>query len=603
MKNKPLSAFTFFLLALALLPFSQVSTAQSQEIEISLDRNEVPRGETVILTIRVNEQRQSMQIDLEPLTDQFDILGTNTSTQIRSINGAVEAWTDYIVTLFPLEEGNLVIPELDINGTKTPAMEVTVSNTAPRSNQSDEEVYLEIETNKDSVYVQEQLLLNIKLFYTINGIRNPVFTALELEDAVTQAIDPPNQYEQVIDGVRYGVYEKRLIIFPQRSGPLEIPDILFRGEITNSSRRYRYGSPNIRRITAFIEGITIDVMERPSTVMNDEFWLPTSKLTLEERWSADPNSLQPGDSVVRTLTMSAEGLDGAVLPPFSPTEIEGFKLYPNPAEIERNFVDGAILGTRVESTTLVAVDSGSLIIPEISIPWWNITSDQLEATVLPASRLEISAISGETPSEQAIASTEELEEPSFEQPALNQDTGSDTSNTQTETEFIKIKAAWFNYAIAAALIIVLFSIYRLVIAANKTRINNYLHGLKTQRTNNSRPSNNERTAYKQLVRACNRNDLAAIRNSLIIWCDHHITTRSVASMEDILQQNEAPALQEHAAVIQSILFQSNDNQKNESSFNAKDLLQLIAQLRKEKLSAQKKQQQEEQYSLPPLYKA
>jgi hypothetical protein len=479
-------------------------------------------------------------------------------------------------------------------------MVVTVTNEGPRSNQSNEELYLEIETNKESVYVQEQLLFTVRLYYTINGIRNPQFTELEMENSVIQLIGSPNQYEKLIDGERYGVYEKRYVIFPQRSGPLEVPDILFRGEVTDGSSNFVFRNLNTRRVTAFIEGITIDVLERPSAVQSDDFWLPVSNLMLEESWSTDLNSLKVGDSLVRTVTMTADGLDGAVLPPFSPTEIEGLNLYPNPAEIERTFVEGAIVGTRIEVTSMVPVDSGNIVIPEISIPWWNIETDQIEATVIPATSLVIATITGEIPAEQTVASTENLEELLSQLPIVDQQ----MIDAQAQAEFIEVEAAWLSYTIAAAFIIVIFSIYKLVIADNKREISEYLQRLKTQIAANYSPNNNERVAYKQLVRACSSNDLTAMRQTLITWCDHHIDSRPVISMEDILQQNESPGLHEHARNIQTTLFQidNGQGQASGSTFNAKDLLQLISQLRKSKLRVQKKQQQEEQYSLPPLYK-
>ena len=593
MKIKSRLAFIYICFGLTLF-----STVQAQEVEISLDRNEVARGETVTLTIRIYDQRQGMQLDLTPLTSQFDVLGTRTSSQIRSVNGAVEAWTDYIVTLFPLEEGELIIPGLDINGTTTAPIQVTVTNEGPRSNQSNEELYLEIETNKESVYVQEQLLFTVRLYYTINGIRNPQFTELEMENSVIQLIGSPNQYEKLIDGERYGVYEKRYVIFPQRSGPLEVPDILFRGEVTDGSSNFVFRNLNTRRVTAFIEGITIDVLERPVAIQDNDFWLPVSNLTLEESWSTDISNLKVGDSVVRTVTMTADGLDGAVLPPFGPTEIEGLNLYPDPAEIERTFVEGAIVGTRIETSTMVATESGNFEIPEISIPWWNINTNPLEATIIPATRLTIATVTGEVPAEQTVASTENLEELLSQLPIVDQD----MIDEQAEAEFIEVDAVWLNYTIAAAFIIVMFSIYKLVIADNKREISQYLQRLVVQIAANYSPDNNERVAYKQLVRACSSNDLTAIRQTLITWCDHHIDSRSVISMEDILQQSESPALYEHARNIQTALFQINDNQASNSTFDAKGLLQLISQLRKSKLRVQKKQQQEEQYSLPPLYK-
>lgn len=589
------SRLAFILLCLGLTLFS---TAQAQEVEISLDRNEIARGETITLTIRIYDQRQGMQLDLTPLTSQFDVLGTRTSSQIRSVNGAVEAWTDYIVTLFPLEEGELIIPELDINGTTTAPIQVTVTNEGPRSNQSNEELYLEIETNKESVYVQEQLLFTVRLYYTINGIRNPQFTELEMEDSVIQLIGSPNQYEKLIDGERYGVYEKRYVIFPQRSGPLEVPDILFRGEVTDGSSNFVFRNLNTRRVTAFIEGITIDVLERPVAIQGNDFWLPVSNLTLEESWSTDINNLKVGDSVVRTVTMTADGLDGAVLPPFGPEEIEGLNLYPDPAEIERTFVEGAIVGTRIETTSIVPIASGNVLIPEISIPWWNINTNQQEVTIIPTTRLVIATITGEIPAEQTVASSENLEELLSQLPIVDQD----MIDEQAEAEFIEVKASWLNYTIATAFIIVMFSIYKLVIADNKREINEYLQRLKTQLAANYNPNNNERVAYKQLVGACGSNDLTTIRKTLITWCDHHIDSRYVISMEDILQQSESPALHEHVRNIQTALFQINDNQASSSTFDAKHLLQLISQLRKSKLRVQKKQLQEDQYSLPPLYK-
>jgi len=494
-------AFILFYAGLALAPI-----ANAQEVEISLDRNEIARGETVTLTIRIYDQRQGMQLDLTPLTTQFDVLGTRTSSQIRSVNGAVEAWTDYIVTLFPLEEGSLTIPELDINGQTTAPIEITVTNEGPRSNQSSEELFLEIETNKESVYVQEQLLFTVRLYYTINGIRNPQFTELEMEDSVIQLIGSPNQYEKLIDGVRYGVYEKRYVIFPQRSGPLEIPDILFRGEVTDGSSNFVFRNLNTRRVTAFIEGVSIDIKERPATVQNTDFWLPVTNLTLEESWSTDINSLKVGDSVVRTVTMTADGLDGAVLPPFSGTEIEGLNLYPDPPEIERTFVDGAIVGTRIETTSMVPIDSGNVVIPEISIPWWNVETDQLEATVIPATRLTIANVNGEVPAEQTVASTENLEELLAQLPVVDQD----MIDEQAEAEFIEVEAAWFNYTIAAAIIIALLSIYKLVIAGNKREIDEYIQRKKNRLAAKYSPENNESVAYKQFANACSSSDVNSI---------------------------------------------------------------------------------------------
>jgi len=376
--------FASLLALLAGLPAMQ---AGAQEIETSVDRTELARGETLTFTIRVYDRRQGMQLDLTPLTEQFDVLGTRTSSQIRSVNGNVESWTDYIVTLFPLTEGNLTIPAIEVNESLTEPIDVLVRNEGARSNQGAEELFLELEANKESIYVQEQLLFSVRLYYTINGIRNPQFTELEIPDTVTQLIGSPNQYETLIDGVRYGVYEKRYVIFPQRSGSLAIPDILFRGEVTDGSSNFVFRNLNTRRVTAFTEGMTVEVKERPESARDSEYWLPLRSLALEESWTGPTDDPHIGDTLVRTIAIQAEGLDGAVLPPLTDVAIPGANIYPEPSEIERVFVDGSIVGTRIERKSIVAIESGPLEIPEIVIPWWNVETDRQEVAIIPATTL------------------------------------------------------------------------------------------------------------------------------------------------------------------------------------------------------------------------
>ena len=583
--------------AVAFLLFSLAFSATAQDIEVSVDRYELARGETLTYTIRVFEQRQGMQLDLTPLTENFDVLGTRTSSQIRSINGSVESWTDYIVTLFPLTEGDLEIPPLTINNARTDPITVSVVNQGPRSNQSSEELFLEIEVNKDSIYVQEQLLFTVRLFYTINGIRNPQFTELEMPDTVIQLIGSPNQYEKLIDGVRYGVYEKRYVIFPQRSGSLEIPDILFRGEVTDGSSNFVFRNLNTRRVTAFIDGITVDVKQRPAAAANSPVWLPVSGLTLEDSWAPDTEELQIGDSVVRTITMVAEGLDGAVLPPFGTTDLDGANTYSDPAEIDRTFVSGAIVGTRVETMTIVPTVDGNLEVPEIAIPWWNINTDQLQVTTIPAKTLTIGAIAGAAPAEQAVSSSGNLEELLAMPPVVDQE----MIDEQAEAEYIEIEANWLRYLISAAFLIVLISIYRLVIWPNRQLINQYLNACRNRISERYSPANNEQVAFQQLLKTLKKKEMHNMRTHLIVWCDHFIGGRRIANMEDILQAQEASELHKHVRDLQTDLFRNRLSFESKS-FDSAECIGKIVSLRRAKIKKSKRQAQKDRYSLPPLYR-
>ena len=566
------------------------SQAFAQQIELSVDRNELARGETLTLTIRVYDQRQGMQLDLTPLTQDFDVLGTRTSSQIRSINGVTESWTDYVITLFPEKEGELSIPALSILNQTTDPISINVVNAGPRSNQGGDDLYLEIEVNKDSVYVQEQLLFTVRLFYTINGIRNPVFTELEMEDTVTQLIGSPNQYERLIDGERFGVYEKRYVIFPQRSGPLQIPDILFRGEVTDGSSNFVFRNMNTRRVTAFIEGITIEVKERPASLPRGEGWLPVTGLALEETWSGDLGALKVGDSVVRTLTLRAEGLDGAVLPPFSPENVKGLNLYPDPADISRTFVDGSIVGIRIETTTYVALEAGVIEVPSLDIAWWDVNSDSARTTSLPATRFEVATVEGVLPSEQAIASTQEIQALLEPEPLVDQA----MIDAQAEAEFIAIDGGlvrWTQWLLIAFVLL-------LIAIMGKRRFGAASQQLFADWRAAQSPAANEKAAFAALNAACASSSNKAIRDALITWANHYCAAE-IRSMEDLVRMSPSQELTEQAKSLQSTLF----NPLSGTPFDSAQLRALTKKLRQAKRVASRRREREVKYQLPSLYKS
>ena len=566
-----------------------------QEVEISVDRTEIARGDTVELTIRVYRQQQNVQLDLSPLREDFDILASRTSSQIRSINNQVESWIDYIITLFPTREGQIEIPQLDIGGALTDTITLTVVDQGPNSNQGNNDLFLETEVNKESVYVQEQLLFTIRLFYTISGIRNPQFTELDMPETVIQLIGSPNQYERLIDGVRFGVYEMRYVIFPQRSGPLEIPDILFRGEVTDGSSNFVFRNLNTQRVTAYIEGMTIDVKERPPGAQDEANWLPATSVTLEESWDRDVSDLQVGETITRTVTMVAEGLDGAVLPPFSPEQVDGANLYPEPAEIERTFVEGRIVGTRVETTALVPTQAGNLDIPPLSVPWWDINSDELRFTTIAPSRLTVATIDGDVPAEQLITDDGEALETESLAPVLDQS----MLDEQNQDTLINIPVIWFNIFIAAAVMTVLASIYLLVIRGFNIDpvaiIKAYLDVLAEKR----RPENNENVAFSVLQKSLQNGNPAEIRSALITWTSHYYAPEKVRTMDDILRLSEGSQLNAFCLQVQAALYTTDQS----AALDTTQILAELADMRKKHKLSHKETKRTEAYALPPLYRA
>ncbi len=83
------------LLTAALTLFSALSYAQP--VTATVDRNELIRGETVTLTLRVEGQQGGVEMDLTPLEADFQVVSTRTSSQMRSSNRLLNNSMRYIM--------------------------------------------------------------------------------------------------------------------------------------------------------------------------------------------------------------------------------------------------------------------------------------------------------------------------------------------------------------------------------------------------------------------------------------------------------------------------------------------------------------------------
>lgn len=565
------------------------AAAQSPlRVETSLDRTEVNRGDTVTLVIRVFGQQGGVPIDLEPLRERFEIVSTRSTSHLRSVNNRVESRTDYMLVLFPRQLGEQQVPSISVGGTMTDAYTIVVNDPPSPGLGNGDDVYLETVLSKDSVYVQEQMLFTIRLYYTIAGIRNPVFTEVEPPNAVVQMLGQPHQYEQLIDGVRYGVYEKNYVIFPQRSGELIIPDIVFRGELTDGSSALLFRNPNMQPITAFASGYTVEVNERPAAFPEDSTWLPASGLTITEQWSRDITRLEPGDSVQRTLTVTAMGLDGAALPPLERPQIDRMNVYPESPRIERMIYDGNVMGSRIETSTLVATEEGSVVIPEIRLPWWNVEDDTPQTAVIPTSFIRINPVGGLVAEQDATAGADATAEQLA--PADNL-----LSARQTPAWILNLLAL-----VIALTLGLMWWFWRRHQALTQAAAGT----LDTQRAaayQREIAAGQEEEAFKELESSLLEAPAEQIRIRLIAWGRQFFGDAGLYNLQDLTRRINNADVGQLCQKLQASLYA---RASSPASFDAADREALLSSLRycrDQQLRLQQQQQSNVIYGLPPLY--
>ena len=189
------------------------------ELRAALSANVIDELDSVQLVVRDIGTRQSETPDLSGLERDFHVLGVNTSSQYRFVNGKAQSWVDYQISLQPKRTGELIIPPIRIGQQSTESIPITVrALSADMRRKIDALVFYEMELSSDSVYVQSQLLLTRRLVYA-DGVQlyGGQLEAPVLDGAQVFALGEGQSSVIQRDGKTMGSYEQRYAIFPSKA--------------------------------------------------------------------------------------------------------------------------------------------------------------------------------------------------------------------------------------------------------------------------------------------------------------------------------------------------------------------------------------------------
>lgn len=379
----------FCIFLLCLLAF----TAHAENFTASVDRTQIDSGEMVELTLESDETTLFGKPDLSPLNELFDVYGTRQVNRLTSVDGASHATTRWIVTISPKHSGYVVIPPITLADKTTEPITLHVQEASANDQKGKmAPVFIDASIDKESVYVQAQTILTLRIYHSVSLYDDSSLTPLEIADARVESLGKPRTYEKQINGVRHGVIELRYAIFPQKSGTLDIPAQTFTATTVGraSANEFNPFGPRpgkVARVKSSV--ITLTVKPKPASYPSDAPWLPASALSLAESWSPEPTNAKVGDSLTRTLLLKAEGLSSAQLPALPQTLATDLKRYPDQPQLSNETSERGVIGSREEREALVAKQSGKVELAPVEVVWWNTDKDQLERTAVPARTFEI----------------------------------------------------------------------------------------------------------------------------------------------------------------------------------------------------------------------
>ena len=386
------------IILLALLLGCQAALAV---VEATVDRNRVAMGDTLSLTLSATEDSEDVSsVDLATLQQDFEVLQRSTRSNTSIVNGQRTHSRQLLLKITPKRTGSLTIPSLVAGQGASRPLSIEVSEPI-KLDPGAEVVLFEAELDRDSVYVQGQLILTLRLQQAVN-LDSRSISELSLPGAFVVPLEQQS-FQRTVGGRPWLVHEVRYAIFPEQSGTLEIPAQSFNARESQPRRSLFDRGGSGRLIRRSTETLQVEVLPRPADYPAGATWLPAGQLLLEEEWSSDPRQLQAGSSVTRNIRLRGEGLQGAQLPPVQMSAVDGLKYYPDQPNISDAEVSSGLLGTRLDSTAIVPTRAGTLELPEVRIPWWDTKTGQLRHAVLPARTIEVA------PAEATAAASTALE--------------------------------------------------------------------------------------------------------------------------------------------------------------------------------------------------
>ena len=375
----------------------QPLTLLAASFEASVDRTRLVEGETLELTLETSAGNRFNRPDLTPLEEHFQIQGTRQLSLVSQINGRSQPATRWIITLLPKHTGYLIIPALGVDEQASEPIALQVLSTAQAAEDDSAQLaplFIDSEVDIENPYVQAQVLLTLRIYHSVSLYDDSSLSGLDIPQARVESLGPPRHYERLINGVRHGVIEVRYALFPEHSGPLEIPSQLFSATVLQARDSSERFSPRTGRlIQVRSPSITLDVRPIPASYPDNAPWLPARNLNLEQGWQPEPDlDLLTGEPLTRTLTISAEGVNASQLPSLqslNPALEKSLRQYADQPRLESRITEAGVQSQRQDSAALVAQREGIYALPAVEVHWWDTQQERLRTSRLEAVSLSV----------------------------------------------------------------------------------------------------------------------------------------------------------------------------------------------------------------------
>lgn len=389
---------TLALLALALW----VTAGAAASFKATVEKPPVDQGDTFELVLSVIGRDSLEPPNIAPLNKDFEILGRGKRSRMESVNGRPVEVNEWVLILQPKRAGRLVIPPLTLGSETSAPIEINITSVSIPEPPDDGPISLAVEVlGTPPFFLQSEIPVVVRMYDRV-GTLGATGDPPTADGATFTQEDEPKGYTRVFDRQRYRVVELRYIMRPQRTGTIQIPSVALRATIPTSppgaqeqARALgRSAMPWLggnfdsgRKVTVFANPVEVTIQPRPEGVTG--WFLPARAVRLTQTWSSPPAKAKVGVALTRTLRLEVQGASPAQLPPLKPAEADGVRQYADEERPEAAQVGGAP-GAVVEiHVTVVPTRAGTVTLPAVTVPWWNIAANRAETVQLPPITMDV----------------------------------------------------------------------------------------------------------------------------------------------------------------------------------------------------------------------
>ncbi len=264
---------SYFLLLFLLICFTSIAQVS---FEASTDARQVVENSYFQITFTLNNAQGTNF--RAPSFKNFTVLnGPSRSMSTTIINGNASQKVAYSYSLQPKKVGKFKISPATIvvNGktmkSNAVTMDVVKASAASKAAAEEQKIFVKAEIDTNLVYVGQQLVVNYKLYTTVNIENYDITFEPEYQGFFAQDIRrfDSKVIREVVDGVQYTTKVlKRIALFPQQTGLQTIEPMTVRlGVIIGNKRPNSFFFNNqIKPVTVQTNPIDINVKSLPNPI-------------------------------------------------------------------------------------------------------------------------------------------------------------------------------------------------------------------------------------------------------------------------------------------------------------------------------------------------